>query len=264
MDKMQTLIYKMLLKSSFKLKKMQLNKKIYNKSPKDLVTDADFQSQKIIIEMIKQNFSDHKIYSEETEHEDKDLNAKNCWIVDPLDGTNNYAYGLDLWGISIAYAKNSIVQYGGISFPALNTILLAKINSGSYKINFDKNGKILKKIRLHVSSRELKNSMVLACYGQGENLSKTFEKLKKLHENVFHVRHLGAAVYELGYVATAAADAAVLFKVKPYDIAAGALIIQEAGGKITKLDGTNYSLDAKAIIASNKKIHSKLVKLLNF
>ncbi|MFN3909989.1 MAG: inositol monophosphatase family protein [Candidatus Anstonellaceae archaeon] len=263
MDKIQKLIIKMLIKSSLKLLKMQDKKGVYKKSLRDLVTTADFSSQKIIIDYIQKNFPNHKIYSEEIigKNED-DLKAGDCWIIDPLDGTNNYAYGLDLWGISIAYSKNSVLEYGAISYPKLKTILFAKKGKGAWQYYFSKN-KIKKIRKLKVSERELENSMILACYAQGENLSNTFKKLEELHKKVFHVRHLGAAVFEIGYVAQGYADAAVLFKIKPYDIAAGALLVQEAGGKISKIDGSSYTLDSNTFVASNKKIHSHLIKILN-
>ncbi|MCX8163152.1 MAG: inositol monophosphatase [Candidatus Micrarchaeota archaeon] len=262
MDKIQKIIFESLVYSSKQLLKMQQKKEVYKKSLRDLVTSADFLSQKIIIKQIKKNFSDHKIYSEENIGNKEDLFAKNCWIVDPLDGTNNYAYGLDLWGVSIAYAKNSILEYGAISYPKLQTILFAKKDAGAYEYKIVKN--TIKKIRkIQVSNRELNQAMVLACYAQGENLANTFQKLEQLHKNVFHIRHLGAAVFELGYVAQGYADAAVLFRIKPYDIAAGALLIQEAGGKVSKIDGSPYTLDSTSFVAANKKIHWQLIQVLN-
>ncbi|MEM3362196.1 MAG: inositol monophosphatase [Candidatus Anstonellaceae archaeon] len=262
MNKIEKIIFNSLIKCSGELLKLQSNKEIYKKSPRDLVTSADFSSQNIIKDQIKKYFPHHKIYSEENLGKSEDLKDENCWIIDPLDGTNNYAYGLDLWGISIAYASSSNLKYGAIAYPKFNTILFAKEHEGAWEYKIYKN-KVKKIRKLKVSQRKIDQAMLLACYAQGENIADTFEKLKQLHKKVFHIRHLGAAVFEIGYVAQGYADAAILFRIKPFDVAAGALIVKEAGGIVSKLDGTPYTLDSTNFVASNKTTYKELIEILN-
>lgn len=251
-DSMEKFICGMLEKSGATLLKMQNNAVASNKSLHDLVTDADFASEKIIVDAIRGKFPSHSIYSEESQRDD--LFADNCWVIDPLDGTNNYAYGFPIWGVSIAYAKKGEVVAGGIAYPPQGILMYAEKGKGAKM-----NGK-----RMHVSKRgDIMKAMTLVdAHLSGSHGEENLEKLGKISKQVFNVRSLGAAVYNIGYVAAGLADACVQLKLQPYDGAAGALLVREAGGKVTDLEGKEWRLDMPTMVATNGKIHSAILEKL--
>lgn len=237
------------------------------KKPHDLVTDADMASEKLIVDAIRAKFPTHKIYSEESPNSHDDLFAAHAWIIDPLDGTNNYAYGFPIWGISIAYAENGELMAGGIAYPLQGIYLLAEKGEGAWEHKLDAaSGKMGKPRKLHVSSRtELSKAMVLICaHLSTANADLHLAGLGRVAKQVFNVRSLGSAVFNLGFVASGLADGCVEFKLQPYDGAAGALLIREAGGQATNMTGEEWKLDMPDMLCSNAKVHEQLMKALDW
>jgi len=265
---MRPFILELLQRGGDLLIERQMNAQAQNKSAHDLVTDADMASEKLIVDAIQKRFPEHKIYSEESPKSHDDLFSPDVWIIDPLDGTNNYAYGFPIWGISIAYAQNGEVMAGGIAYPLQGICLLAEKNKGAWEYKKDgKSGKPGPARRLHVSSRsEISKAMVLVCahLTSEQHADSHLAGLGRVAKNVFNVRSLGSAVFNLGFVASGLADGCVEFKLQPYDGAAGWLLIKEAGGKVTNLTGRPWRLDVPDMLCSNGKVHVQLVKALEW
>ena len=120
--------------------------------------------------------------------------------------------------------------------------------------------------RLHVSSRtELSKAMIVLCaHLTSENGDKHLAGIRRVAKHVFNLRNLGSAVFNLGFLASGLADGCIEFKLQPYDGAAGALLIEEAGGQVSRLDGKDWKLDAPDMLCSNKVIHEQLVKALEW
>lgn len=246
---MEEFICGMLKKSGRALMQMQEGASSSEKNAHDLVTSADFASEKIIVDAIRKKFPTHAFYSEES-HRD-DLFAPDCWVIDPLDGTNNYAYGFPIWGVSIAHAKGGEIVAGGVAFPSQKIIMYAEKGKGA-KMNGRK---------ISVSARnDPAKAMTLVCaHLSGSNAEENLARLGRISKNVFNVRNLGAAVFNIGYVAAGLADACVEFKLQPYDGAAGALLVREAGGKVTDMRGKEWELDSPNMVATNGKVHDAIL-----
>ncbi len=223
--------------------------KARSKGVKDIVTEADFASEQAIIRIIKNAFPEHGIYSEEAGGSE---DAEFLWVVDPLDGTNNYAYRIPIYGVSIALAVKGEVKVGAVYYPETKQLLLAEKGKGATC-----NGE---KISV-TGRREIENAIVLLDTKLWKMPREGME-LVGLSKNVFGLRMLGAAVYNLGFVALGKADACIDMNLKKVDFAAGALIVEEAGGKATGVYGEKWSLKGEDIVATNGKIHSQILEQL--
>ncbi|MFA5108694.1 MAG: inositol monophosphatase family protein [Candidatus Micrarchaeia archaeon] len=263
-EKLDKFILKMLIDSDALLIKMQQGAQASNKAINDLVTDADIASQSLITSAILKKFPTHKIYTEEGAQNKQDLIAQNCWVIDPLDGTNNYAYGFPIWGVSIAYARNGKLIAGGLSFASQGIMLIAQKGKGAFKYELDKDGKI-SKTKINVSKRKkIEQAMALICFAaRDKNADENFQKLARVSKQVFNSRNLGSAVYDIGFIAQGLAEVCVLFRLQPYDGAAGALIVREAGGKVTDMQGNEWKLDSPSMVATNGLVHERIIDLLS-
>ncbi|MFH1094635.1 MAG: inositol monophosphatase family protein [Candidatus Micrarchaeota archaeon] len=260
-------ILDLLVRSGRLLAGKQERAAVSNKGAHDLVTDADLASEKLIVSAIRERYPSHAVYSEEGERSRDDLFARDCWVIDPLDGTNNYAYGFPIWGVSIAYARNGEVVAGGVGYPMQGIYFTAHKERGAYRREENpKSGKLGRAQRISVSSRaDLSKAMVLVCmHLSSEQGEAHLAGVGRIAKRVFNVRNLGAAVFNLGYVANGLADACVEFKLQPYDGAAGALLVNEAGGRVSRLDGGKWRLDSPDMVCSNGKIHDELIKALDW
>ncbi|MDE1798142.1 MAG: inositol monophosphatase [Candidatus Micrarchaeota archaeon] len=265
MEDLEPFILDLLARSGRLLVERQQTAISTNKSARDLVTDADLASQELIVGAVRSRFPAHAIYSEESERTPKHLFAPDCWVIDPLDGTNNYAYGFPIWGVSIAYAQAGEVVAGGVAYPMQGICLLAEKGKGARQYEADpRTGMLGKPKKLRVSSRAaMSQSMVLVCAHLGsEQADENLAGLGRIAKSVFNVRNLGAAVFNIGYVASGLADACVEFKLQPYDGAAGALLVREAGGKVTDMEGKEWRLDSPTMVCSNGRIHEQLLRSL--
>lgn len=222
-----------------------------HKEKKDLVTEADILSEKAITSIIKDRYPDHNILAEEgglTEHE-----SDYTWVVDPLDGTHNYYYGMPFWGVSVGLFKNNKPYLGVIHLSQTQELIWAKKGGGAYC-----NGK-----RLKVSNRNINDTIVMFGVRFFQD-SSTFETFKKLVDETFSVRMLSVAVTSFAYVIQGKADAYVAQSLKPWDYAAGCLIVEEAGGKSTGFDGKNWELESGNVVSSNGIIHENLLKIIAY
>lgn len=225
-------------------------KEITMKSYKDFVTNVDLESEKIITEIIREKFPDHIIYSEEKGIEEK--NSDYEWVIDPLDGTHNYLFNIPFFAISIGLSFKRSVIMGAVLLPAFNELYFAG-KGGDASLN----GKPIK-----VAEQETLIDSLILYDNQFHNHENMLPNYIKIVDKSFTTRILGSAASDLCFVARGYADARILHKPKLCDFAAGALIVEEAGGKVTDFKGKHWNIDTKSVIASNGKIHDELLKIL--
>jgi myo-inositol-1(or 4)-monophosphatase len=223
--------------------------RVDTKGVRDLVSNVDIASEKRIIELIKSGYPGHSILCEESEGEETDSDYK--WIIDPLDGTHNYIYGIDTYGISIALEYKDELILGVIYLPCSDEIYWAEKGKGAYL-----DGK-----PIHVSERTMEDAMVIFDSTLHPDSART-DFLAALVDETFGLRISGSAVWNLTRVATGAADLIVEYGDKPWDFAAGGLMVEEAGGRLTTLDGSKWSPYIQGYLASNGKIHHEVMQLL--
>ena len=218
------------------------------KSNKSLVSRADIESNKIIIKTIKKKFPNHSILSEETGFEDNKSDYK--WVIDPLDGTHNFIHGIPLFGTSIALEHKNEIILGVLHFPKLSTTAFAEKGKGAFL-----NGRKIK-----VSKKnKLGYSFISVDYGQYDR-KRRLKMLEGFGNKNIDFRSFGSAVYELLLVACGKSDAYIITSTNEWDVAAGILLIEEAGGKITDLKGKNWDFKKNNFVISNGKLHKKLLK----
>ena len=220
------------------------------KKDKSFAAVADIEANKTIIKAIKKNFPSHSILSEETGFEDNKSDYK--WVIDPMDGTHNFLHGIPVFGTSIALEYKNQVVLGVLHFPILCITAIAEKNKGAFL-----NGK-----RIKVSvKKNADHSLILFEYAYANREDK-IEFLRKLTHKPIDIRNFGSAIYNLLLVACGKSDAFVIISTHEWDIAAGFLIVEEAGGRITDLEGNKWRLSQDGFIVSNKKLHKEIVKFL--
>ena len=220
---------------------------VSEKATQDLVTEADVQAEKTICEIIAAEFPDHQILGEEGGAGGGD-NADSLWIIDPLDGTNNYAHGIPQYCVSIAYYQHGEARVGVILDPNRDELFHAVQGEGSY-LNGDR-------IRTSTAS-SLQHSIVATGfhYDRGELITKTLGAIEKLFmTNVRGVRRLGSAALDLAWVACGRLEGYFEYKLSPWDYAAGVLIVTEAGGESLDKFGNPIDLESGGAIATNGQI----------
>ena len=233
------------------LKYFGKNEKGEEKSNRTFVSKADLEANKIIIKTIKKSFPNHSILSEETGFENNNSDYK--WVIDPIDGTHNFLRAIPLVGVSIALECKNEVVLGVLEFPTLKLTAIAEKGKGAFL-----NGK---KIKVS-ENNEITHSFVLYEFVPGTR-HKSLEFLKRLSDETINIRNFGAAVYALLLIASGQCDAFVIFTTNEWDVAAGMLLIQEAGGKVTYLTGQACSPANGSFVMSNGAIHSEILRYLH-
>lgn len=220
----------------------------------DLVTEYDLIAEKVIIEDIKKLFPNHSILAEESGLNDNESEYQ--WIIDPLDGTVNFANKLGIFSVSIALSfKNEIIS-GCVFNPISDELFFAEIGKGAY-LNGEK---------INVSLNDnIKTSFLVTGfpYNVNENPKNCLNTFTRIVSKGIPVRRLGSAALDLCFVAVGRFDGYWEVALKPWDMAAGKLILEEAGGKITHYDGTIHDFKQDSIIASNTLIHNQLIGIVN-
>lgn len=222
---------------------------------RNLVTEIDKISEKIIIEKIKNHFPDHDILAEESgsKHASK---SDYKWIIDPLDGTTNFTHGLPIFCVSIGVEKNGEIIIGVIYDPNLNEIFVAEKGNGAYM-----NDK-----KIHVSKiATLSHSLLVTGfpYNIAENPNNAIERFITFLYHSQAVRRMGSAAIDLAYVAAGRYDGFWEVALNPWDVAAGSLIIMEAGGVITDFSGKSFNVYCKEVLASNGLIHKEMISVFS-
>jgi myo-inositol-1(or 4)-monophosphatase len=228
---------------------------IHHKGAIDLVTEVDIAAEEAILAILYKEQSRAFIIAEESQAHYSNSPPGPAWIVDPLDGTTNYAHGFPWFGVSIAYAVDSVIQAGVIYCPMQDELFCAGRDSGAWL-----NGN-----RLRVSAtNSLKQSLVATGfpYDIKQHTTEVLAALEMIVTNAQDVRRAGAAALDLAYVACGRLDGFWEIKLKPWDTAAGTLLVTEAGGTISDFSGRKYSPFLPEVLASNGLIHEELIALL--
>lgn len=230
-------------------------KHIKYKGEIDLVTDSDIGAEEIIIKSLKKAYPKHRILAEETMGQEQIPEKGYCWIIDPLDGTTNYAHGYPLFAVSIALEYNGEIILGVAYNPLLNELFTAELGKGALL-----NGK-----RIHVSSEKNISRALLATgfpYDIRRDSKTNLSYFSRFQLKAQNIRRDGSAVLNLCYTACGRFDGFWELKLKPWDTASGFLIVKEAGGKVTDFGGKGYSIYKKEILASNGLVHNEMLKIL--
>lgn len=228
-------------------------KNIETKSEHDYVTYVDKASEKFIVDELSALFPEAGIIAEESHQQT--TNKRYNWVIDPLDGTTNYIHGMAPYAVSIALTDNNKEILGVIYEVNLGECFSAHINSKAYLNN--------ELIRVS-ETQELKSSF-LATGFPSKDYSKLPEYIELLKAVMFDsqgVRRLGSAATDIAYVACGRFDMFYEYNLSPWDIAAGAIIVKQAGGKVSDFGGGNNYLFGKEIITSNGYIHKEFINLL--
>jgi myo-inositol-1(or 4)-monophosphatase len=217
------------------------------KAPFDLLTEADLESQQTIVAILNQAFPDHTILAEE-EGLRADPTRPGRWIVDPLDGTVNFAHGVQPWCVSIGLSWNDQRLVGVIYVPLSDELFTAARGLGSWR-----NGQ-----RLAVSSTDsLERSLIATGFPTNfeADADRQIAWFRALSTRTHGVRRSGSSAWNLAMVAAGAFDICYASGMHPWDAAAGALLIEEAGGRVTALDGSPFHLEHGGILATNGRVH---------
>jgi len=225
------------------------------KGLRDIATEADLEAERVIIDVLQRNSPEATIVAEES-HQRYDRSAGLVWYIDPLDGTTNYARGLPTFSVSIAAAREGIPVCGVVFHPLLEQLFSAVRGEGAYL-----NGE-----RLHVSRRSsLAQTIVLLDWPRDQRIrQESARALLKLVPRVDAVRSGGSAALSFCYIAAGWADIYYQYTLKPWDVAAGLLILEEAGGRATGLSGQSYTLHQPDWLATNGLVHQAVLDLAPF
>lgn len=220
----------------------------------NLVTEADHASEKAIISAIKSVFPEHHILSEEVGEIVQDSNYK--WIIDPIDGTINFAHGIPLNCVSIGIEHEGEIIMAAVYNPHLNELFFAEKEKGA----------TLNDKPIHVSQQA---QAIKACLVTGfpytyiNTTNGPLEIFERFIRKGVPVRRLGSAAIDLCWVACGRFDGFYEHKLEPWDSAAGYLIVEEAGGKVTDLEGRKFSVYQHKVLATNGKIHDEMLDVIN-
>ena len=226
---------KILIRDFGEIEKLQVKKK----GPTDFVTNADLKAEKIIIDELKKGKPNFSILSEEIGFK-KNKDTKNTWIIDPIDGTINFLHGIPHFAISIGLMSNNEIKSGLIFDPIKNEMFYAEKNNGAFFNNE----------RIRVSK---KNDLSECLFATGGGEYNSIDKIS--------TRKSGCAALDLAYVASGRYDGYCQNNLNLWDISAGLIILQEAGGVINDIDLNNHK--NLNVIASSPDIHDKFVKKLS-
>jgi myo-inositol-1(or 4)-monophosphatase len=238
-----------ILKSNFNRQFEIGRKKHYS----DLVTEVDKKSEAKIIEVVHKYFPEHNVLSEEC----GDLNKKSdyVWIVDPVDGTVNYAHAVPIFCVSIALEIRGEVKIGMVYNPISGERFYGEKGKGAYYND--------KKISVS-GVKELKDALLVTGfpYGAKDNTDHCIDHFNNFVKAGLPIRRLGSAALDMCWVACGRFDGFWEVSLNPWDVAAGYLILTEAGGKVSNFKGEKYSIYNKQLLATNGNVHDEMIEVL--
>ena len=230
------------------------NLQVSLKGPGDFVTASDKKVEKILIEELGKARPSYSILSEEAGEIKNDKEFR--WIIDPIDGTSNFLHGIPHFGISIGLEQNNEIICGVVFDPIKDEVFLAEKGNGSY----------LNNQRMRVSARsKLKNCIIFTGGPKSESKDKdvAIEEYKKFSSKVFiPIRKMGSASLDMAYVAAGRCDGFWQRNLNYWDIAAGIILIKEAGGFVTDFKGENRYIENKTVLATNSRIYEEMIEIL--
>ena len=230
------------------------NLQVSLKGPGDFVSASDKKVEKILIDELQKARPNYSILSEEIGLIKNDEEFK--WIIDPIDGTANFLHGIPHFGISIGLEKNKEIICGIIYDPIKDEIFTAEKGNGSY----------LNNQRMRVSARSKLNNCIIFTGGPKPNANNrelALEEYKRFSSKVFiPIRKMGSASLDMAYVAAGRCDGFWQRNLNYWDIAAGIILVKEAGGFVTDFEGNNKYIENKTILATNSRISEEMIEVL--
>jgi len=227
---------------------------VMHKGAINLVTDVDIAAENLIVARLRSAFPQHSILAEENHA--GDARGPITWIIDPLDGTTNYAHGFPVFAVTIALEIEGRVEWGVVYYPAMNEEFTARRGQGAFC-----GGK-----SIHVSQTASLGSALLATgfpYDIRTSEVNNLDNFRVLALRAQAIRRAGSAAIDLAYVAAGRFDGFWELKLHPWDCAAGYLLVREAGGVVTNFKGEAGSIYEREAVASNGNIHQELLDVLN-
>lgn len=226
-------------------------------STQNVVSQADWESEQRITEVILESFPEHSLLREETKFEG-DLLADRLWVIDPLDGTNNYIHGIPHFCVSIAYVERGRPQVGVVYDPMRNEMFRAARGEGA-SLND-------RPIRV-VEPDSLARAIIATgfYYDRGEMMERTLDAIRALfHRNIRGLRRMGGAALDLSWIACGRFAGYFEYQLAPWDYAAGWLLVEEAGGICLDRTGAPLELASRSVIATSPSIREEFVKLVEW
>ena len=251
---MKTLIIKAALEAGkLLMEKFESGIRVEFKGKYDLVTEADRQAEALIIKLIRERYPDHNFLAEEGVYTETGSDYR--WIIDPLDGTTNYAHGFPWFAVSIALEVKGLLELGVVYNPYVGDFYVAERGCGAF----------LNERRLQVSTIDTLERSLLAtgfAYDHKKCKSNNYDYFTRFQKEAQACRRPGAASLDLASVAAGRFDGFWELKLKPWDLAAGILLIEEAGGLVSNFDGLAMTLESQECMASNRLIHEEMQAIL--
>ena len=229
--------------------------KINTKSPNDFVTEVDQAAEQAIIETLLQAYPDHGILAEESGSQHGNPHAEHIWIIDPLDGTTNFIHGFPFYCVSIALQSKGRLEQAVVYDPNRNDLFTATRGRGAF----------LNDRRIRVSKRiRLKECLIATGFPfrDGDDFMAYLSMMSEIMPRTAGLRRPGAAALDLAYVAAGFSDGFFETGLHPWDMAAGALLVTEAGGLVGNFTGEADFLHQRECLAASPKIYAQLVTLL--
>ena len=228
---------------------------IKTKGPKDFVSEVDHAAEAAIVETLHAAYPDHAILAEEGTARDRNPDAENVWIIDPLDGTTNFLHGFPQYCVSIALAHKGVITQGVIYDPVRNDLFTATRGRGAF----------LNDRRMRVSRRTHLRDCLIGTgfpFRDGSYLDTYLQMMRAMIQQTAGLRRPGAAALDLAYVAAGFYDGFFEIGLNPWDVAAGSLLVLEAGGLIGDLSGEGDYLHGGQVIAATPKVFAQMVNVL--
>ena len=226
---------------------------VQSKSPNDFVTEVDRAAEQAIIEVLRDAFPGHGILAEESGESGPE--SEFTWIIDPLDGTTNFIHGLPQYAVSIAQTKNGVLEHAVGYDPNTNEMFTASRGAGAF----------LNDRRIRVSRRTRLNEALIGTgfpFRRFDHVDAYLAMFKELTQKTAGIRRPGAASLDLAYVAAGRFDGFWEMGLSPWDMAAGVLLIQEAGGLVSDLSGEANYLTTGNLVAGTPKIFGQLLPII--
>lgn len=229
--------------------------RVSQKQSNDFVTEVDHASEQAVIETLLTAYPDHGIWAEESGREHGNAKADHVWIVDPLDGTTNFIHGFPVYCVSIALSVRGKIEQAVIYDPTRNDLFTATKGRGAY----------LNERRIRVSKRtQLKEGLISTGFPfrPGDNFNNYLRMMADVMQRTAGLRRPGAAALDLAYVAAGYTEGFFETGLSPWDVAAGSLLVTEAGGLVGNFSGDSDFLEQKECMAANPRIYGQLVAIL--
>ena len=226
---------------------------IQQKGVIDLVTEFDKRSEELILSAIQREFPDHAILAEESGH--NQTISKYQWVIDPLDGTTNFAHGIPIFSVTMALFQNNSPILGVTYDPLRDEMFSAQSGHGA----------TLNQRPIHVSTQANLEQAIISTgfpYDIRTNPRNNFAQFVQFQLRTQAVRHLASAALDCAWTALGRLDGYWEFGVQPWDIGAGVLLVREAGGRVTSIEGDNNFLSQTSILVSNGLIHEQMSRVL--